>query len=82
VAPALRQDAHRPSDDWLRTPRRARPASQYSVTSVLFLRTDHVLATAGTPRITRAATLPERCPAPDAAPAMAQPSYALILWTP
>ena len=47
VAP---QDAHRPSDEWLRTPRkRSRTTSQYSVTAVLFLRSDHLLATAGTP---------------------------------
>lgn len=45
VAP---QDAHRPSDEWLRTPRkRSRTTSQYSVTAVLFLRSDHLLATAG-----------------------------------
>ncbi|KAK9846359.1 hypothetical protein WJX81_002384 [Elliptochloris bilobata] len=42
------QDAHWPSDEWLRMPRkRARAISQHSVTAVLFLRSDHLLATAG-----------------------------------
>ena len=50
-----------PHDEWLRTPRKrklGRSTSHFSVTSVLFLRTDHVLVTAGTrPR-------PDPSPAP------------------
>lgn len=44
------QDAHVPHDEWLRTPRKrklGRSTSHFSVTSVLFLRADHVLVTAG-----------------------------------
>ena len=54
-----RQDAHVPHDEWLRTPRKrklGRSTSHFSVTSVLFLRADHVLVTAG--------ARPKPCPSP------------------
>ena len=49
-----------PHDEWLRTPRKrklGRSTSHFSVTSVLFLRADHVLVTAGAP--------PEPGPSPN-----------------
>lgn len=53
------QDAHVPHDEWLRTPRKrklGRSTSHFSVTSVLFLRADHVLVSAG--------ARPKPCPSP------------------